>query len=262
MTLVAHAQSGPQMQAGGERVSEWARGNRVLLGVTEARLGFSAQWRFERADNGDIVLQKEENRAGQSQAGTLILIGSGALATRELRLERGRELDSINGPLLMLQLVLRLLERAAPAGPGGVTRDLRVEITEQTSSIKVTGLGADGEFFAPWSLRGTIGPGGNGQVKFELEFSSSNRARGAPGHVSNIAGIWQNARPAVALPDQYSLRGWRVYPIKSVVRPRGAINTIGLGASAPMAFGNLGQVRRSVADWADESARRARHQCN
>src|SRR5687768_15983601 len=36
--------------------SEWAKGNRVLLGVTQERLGFSAQWRFQRSASGDILL--------------------------------------------------------------------------------------------------------------------------------------------------------------------------------------------------------------
>jgi len=245
-----------------EQVSAWARGNRVLLGVTQARLGFSAQWRFARADNGDIVLDKEESRAGQTEAGTLILVGSGALAARDLRLERGRELDSINGPLLMLQLVLRLMERAVPGGPASLKQDTRIELSERVNGIKVTGVGADGEFFAPWTLKGTIGPASNGQIKFEFEFVSANRAKGAPTHETSIAGIWQDAVPGVALPDNQSLRGWRVYQLKTVVKPRGTINTLGLGTSAPMAFGNLGQVRRSVAEWADEGARRSKFLCN
>ena len=60
--------------------SEWARGNRVVLGVTQARIGFSARWRFERAANGDILLEKDESRAGQSIAGSLMVVGNGALA--------------------------------------------------------------------------------------------------------------------------------------------------------------------------------------
>jgi hypothetical protein len=39
------------------------------------------------------------------------------------------------------------------------------------------------------------------------------------------------------------------------------MNTVGLGTSAAMAFANIGEVRRRVADWADQGARRARWQC-
>jgi hypothetical protein len=201
-------------------------------------------------------------RSGDNVAGALILVGAGALAVKELRPEQGRELDSINGPLLMLQLTLRLLERAIPGGPSSLARDTRVELNEQSTGIKVTGLGADGEFFAPWTLKGSVGPAGKGQVKFELDFVSTSRGKGRPPYETSIAGIWQNAVPPVQLPDTYSLRGWRVYQLKPVVKPRGMINTLGLGASAPMAFGNLGDLRRSVAQWTDEGARRARHQCN
>ncbi|MCC6533762.1 MAG: hypothetical protein IT531_14535 [Burkholderiales bacterium] len=242
--------------------SEWARGNRVLLGVTQPRIGLSAQWLFQRAANGDILLEKEESRAGRTEAGSLILVGSGALVARNLVLEPGRELASINGPLLVLQLVLRLLERGVPGGPARLKGDVRIDLSERAAGIKVAGIGAEGEFFAPWTLKGSVGPGASGQVKLELEFVSASGARsGAPAHETSIAGIWQ-AGPAASLPDSTPLRGWRVYQIRPVVKPRGAINIVGLGASAPMAFATLGEVRRQVAEWADAGARRARWQCS
>jgi hypothetical protein len=245
-----------------EKISDWARGNRLLIGVTQPRAGFSAQWRFDRADNGDILLEKDEQRAGQTTVGAVLLVGSGALAVRELRVERGHELDALNGPLLMLQLVLRLLERAVPSGPAGLTSDVQVELADKQDGIRVTGVGAEGEFFAPWRLKGVVGPGGNGQVKFELEFSSSSAAAGRAPYEVSIAGIWQHAKPSLFLAETYSLRGWRVYQLKPVLKPRGMINTLGLGTSPPLAFTNVGDLRRSVAQWGDEQARRARHQCN
>jgi hypothetical protein len=242
--------------------SEWARGNRILLGVTQARIGFSARWRFERAANGDILLEKDESRAGQAIAGALLLVGNGALAVKDGHVERGRELDSIDGPLVMLQLVLRLLERAAPSGPRGLSRDSRIDVAETASAIKVSGVGTEVEFFAPWRVTGTVGPGGPGQAKFELEFRSASRAKGGQPAEISIAGIWQNVSPPVALPDTMALRGWRVYQLKPAVRARGAGNAMGVGVSAPMSFSDLGQLRRSVVAWAAERERRARWQCS
>lgn len=245
-----------------EPASDWARGNSVLLGITQPSLGFSAQWLFERSDSGDIQLQLEEERRGVRTAGTLLLVGSGALAVRDLRLERGRELDTINGPLLMLQAVLKLLERAVPGGPGAVTQDIRIGLSEPNAGIKVSALGAEGEFFAPWSVQGVIGPAGKGRVRFELEFRSSSRGRSSTPYESSIAGIWHNAAPRIALSDGMSLRGWRVHQVRQVVKPRGNFNTVGLGASPPMLFTTLGDLRKRVAEWVDEGARRARYQCN
>ncbi|MPZ47007.1 MAG: hypothetical protein GEV05_27310 [Betaproteobacteria bacterium] len=241
--------------------SEWAKGNRVLLGVTQERLGFSAQWRFQRSGNGDIVLDLEETRAGQARAGALMLVANGVLLARDVPLERGRELDSFNGPLLMLQLVLRLLERAVPAGPASIKREMPIDAAEHDRAVKVSTIGADGEFLAPWRVTGQIGPGADGQVRFELQFVSANRSpRGAP-YETRIVGIWQNASPPVQLPDTMPLRGWRGFRIKTVVTARGAMNAVGLGTSAAMAFANIGEVRRRVADWTDQGARRARWQC-
>jgi hypothetical protein len=241
--------------------SEWAKGNRVLLGVTQERLGFSARWRFQRSGNGDMLLDLEETRAGQARAGALMLVGNGVLLARDVPLERGHELDSFNGPLLMLHMVLRLLERAVPAGPASIQREMRIDAAEREQPVKVAGIGADGEFLAPWRVTGQVGPGTDGQVRFELQFVSANpSARGAP-YETRIAGIWQNASPPLHLPDTMALRGWRGFRIKTVVTARGAMNTVGLGTSAPMAFANIGEVRRRIADWTDQGARRARWQC-
>jgi len=241
--------------------SEWAKGNRVLLGVTQERLGFSAQWRFQRSANGDVLLELEETRAGQARAGALLLVANGMLLARDVPLERGRELDSYTGPLLMLQLVLRLLEHAAPAGPASIKREMPIDAAESERAVKVSALGADGEFLAPWSVKGRIGPGADGQVRFELQFVSASRdPRRAP-YATSIAGIWQSASPPLQLPDAMPLRGWRGFRIKTVVTARGTMNSVGLGTSAAMAFPNLREVRRRVADWTDEGARRARWQC-
>lgn len=241
--------------------SEWSRGNRVLLGVTQPALGFAAQWRFERSTTGDILLERQENRAGRIDAGTFLLI-DGALIVRDARLEPGKEIDAMNGPLLMLQLVLQLLDRSVPGGPGALTKDVRVDVSDNNRSIAVSGIGAEGEFFAPWRLTGTIGPASKGIVKFELDFSSAIRGQSGARYETSIAGIWENTAPPVVFQDTMNLRGWQVYRFKPVVRQRGAINAVGLGTSAPMGFLNLGEVRRRASQWSDEQAKRSRWQCS
>lgn len=243
-TTLAGAQSRPQSLPEGS--SGWAQGNRVLLGVTQERAGFSAQWRFQRSAGSDIVLDLEESRRGQMRAGSLMLVADGALLARDVPLERGRELDAFNGPLLMLQLTLRVLERAAPGGPKSIERDTKIELNERDKPVKVSGIGADGEFFAPWSAKGSIGPAPGGQIRFELEFVSTRRARSSAPYQTSIAGIWHNAPPPVQLPDSMPLRGWRGFQIKPAVKARGAGNTVGLGTSPPMAFTNMGEVRMRV----------------
>lgn len=254
------AQERARIKPGAPPTSEWARGNRVLLGVTQAALGFSAQWRFERSTTGDIFLERQENRAGRVETGTFLLI-DGALIARDTRLEPGKELDAVNGPLLMLQLVLQLLERSVPGGASQLGADIRVDITEPTRALSVSGIGADGEFSAPWRLSGVVGPAGKGIVKFDLEFSST-QARSGLRYETTIAGIWQNTPPPVVFQDSMNLKGWQVYRFKPVVRQRGAVNALGLGTSAPLGFVNLGEVRRRVSQWADEQAKRSRWQCN
>jgi len=252
---------GRSAASGPEDGSNWARGNTVLFGVTQPAVGLSAQWRFQRSAAGDILLELTESRAGQNRTGSLLLLAEGALATRNLVLDRGRELDALHGPLLMLQLVLQLLERAAPGGARSLERERVVSLAEPDRTIKVSAIGADGEFLAPWTLKGTVAPAAGGQVRFELEFVSASRARSTPWYETTIAGIWQSAAPPPSFPDTMPLRGWRVYQIKPVVESHGTVNLGGIGTSAPMAFSHLGEVRRRAHEWAAMNDRRARWQC-
>lgn len=242
-------------------LSDWARGNRVLLGVTQPAVGLSAEWKFERSASGEIRLDRREDRAGRPESGTLLLI-DGALLARDARLPVGKELDAMNGPLLVLQLVLQLLERSVPGGPAQLVKDVKIDIAEPSRAISVSGIGAEGEFGAPWRLTGTIGPGGKGIVKFELDFVSSVRGSSGGRYETAIAGIWQNTPPPVVFEDAMSLGGWQVYRIRPVVRARGAVNTVTLGTSAAMGFPNLAEVRRRAAQWVDEQAKRSRWQCS
>ena len=241
--------------------SAWATGNELVLGVTQPALGFSAQWHFRRSAQGDILLELEESRGDSRRRGTLLLLAEGALLSRGLALERGRELDAMQGPLLVLQLVLRLLERAVPPEPAGSLHERQIDLVESEKSIKVAAIGADGEFHAPWTLKGFVAGASSGQVRFELEFVSAARSRATPWHETSVAGIWQNTAAALTLPDAMALRGWRAYQIRPVTTAHGAVNVVGLGTSAPMAFANLGEVRRRARAWSDQHSRRARWQC-
>lgn len=245
-----------------DAASEWARGERLQLGITQAEIGFSGQWRFERWENGEIRIEKDEMRRGKQSAGTMLVVGSGAIAMRDLRPAAGRELDEANGPLAMLQLSMRLLERVAPGGPRTVARDVSVQVADAKNGIKVTAIGSEGEFFPPWSVRGILGPSGQGRVKYEFEFVSARQAPGAKVYATEMAGIWERSAGTPPLPATFSLAGWRVYQLKQVVKPRGQFNTVGLGTSPPLGFSTLGELRSRVAQWSSDAERRSRLQCN
>jgi len=260
--LDAGAQPHVQVAAVPVVESEWSRGNRLLLGVTQPALGFAAEWRFERSTGGDLFLERRESRGGGLEAGAMLLLaGRGALLARGAALQPGRELDAMNGPLLMRELLMRLLEQGVPGGPGRLAREQRVDVAERSRPLRVTGVGAEGEILAPWRLTGTIGPAGPGKVKFDLEFTSTARSPAGARYETSIVGIWQNTPPPVQFADDMPTRGWQVYRIKPVVVGRGAANAVGWGTSAPMGFTNLGEVRRRVAEWSDDHARRSRWQC-
>src|SRR4051812_3629681 len=69
--------------------------------------GVAAEWQFDRADNGDIRLIKNERRDGAKISGTVLSVCEDqALIFKDIAPAPRRELNELNDPVLHLQLAL------------------------------------------------------------------------------------------------------------------------------------------------------------
>jgi len=152
-----------------DATTRWADPSHVKLGVEFPGEGYHADWELFRCECGDLLVRSELNVPGEVEAGETLLVGGRAVLSRGFAgaAELGSSLDA---PALMMQLALRLLERAEPGGPVEITEAREVEVLEETSPIQLESYSAVGGFRAPWALRGSIEPAGEDRRRFDLRF--------------------------------------------------------------------------------------------
>jgi len=149
--------------------TRWADPSHVKLGVEFPGDGYHADWELFRCDCGDLLVRSELNVPGDVEAGETLLVGGRVVLSRGFAgdPELGASLDA---PALMMQLALRLLERAEPGGPARITEDREIDLVEEISPILLESYSATGGFQAPWSLQGRISPTGEARRRFDLHF--------------------------------------------------------------------------------------------
>jgi len=149
--------------------TRWADPSHVKLGVEFPGDGYHADWELFRCECGDLLVRSELNMPGEVEAGETLLVGGRAVLSRGFASEP--ELgSSLDAPALMMQLALRLLERAEPGGPAKITEARAIEVLEETSPIELESYSAVGGFKAPWALKASIEPVGEARRRFDLHF--------------------------------------------------------------------------------------------
>ena len=141
---VSAPQSSPAM--------EWYRAGHVTLRLADSAGDFNATWQFDRADNGDNRVIREERRGEKLSNGTVMTVCDDlALLMTGVKPERRHEMREIDEPVMHLQLLLRLLAQAAPEGPAAFGREKSAEFSEPSTAIRVRkGMGVRRDFDAPW----------------------------------------------------------------------------------------------------------------
>lgn len=148
---------------------QWKDPAVVRLEVDFPGNGYHANWQLFRCLCGDLLVRSELNVPGETVHGDILLVGHRAALMRGHD-EGAAEQVSLDAPALMLQLTLRLLERAEPAGPSAVTARRKVSVADEINHINLDTGAAAGGFPAPWSVTGEIAPQGEHQRTFDLHF--------------------------------------------------------------------------------------------
>jgi hypothetical protein len=227
----------------------WYRAGHVTLRLTDAAREFSAAWQFDRADNGDNRVMREERRGGASINGTVMSIcDDQALLMKGVTPERLREMRELDEPVLHLQMVLRLLARAAPEGPSAVGNDKLIEIAEPAVPIRVRkGSEARREFNAPWQARGRIRRETGGEIAYDIVLNhAGNNAQEARTEL-NLSGVWRQDSRAHSFDNSFDIADWQVYrvnPVPVVVGGNAQIES--MATTKPLRYATLGHLRRHI----------------
>lgn len=225
----------------------WYRGNLITLDASEPRAGFKARWTFERTSGNDIRLVLDEQRKVGPQSGTILIIGQKALLTRDLVLARqGGLMPAVDGPTLLLNLTLRLLERGVPDGPQSLRRERTVTVKDDKQPLSVDTPSASGTFLPPWQLTGKVRRNGE-VVEFDLLLVSRSRTDPNGTNNTTLRGTWRHeAKKPPELPDGLSLQGWSLHAIGSAAKDVNRQQGIVYDAIPRQGFATLGELRKAI----------------
>jgi len=227
--------------------ADWYRGNQITLDASEPTAGFKSRWTFERTSGNDIRLVLDEQRKTGPQSGTVLIIGQKALLTRDMVLARsGALMPAVDGPTLLLNLTLRLLERGVPGGPQSIRRERVVNVKDERQALTVDTPSASGIFLPPWQLTGKVVRKGDA-VEFDLLLVSRSRVDAAATNNTVLRGRWRSdERKPLVLADDLALQDWSLHAIVGVPRDVKGKQVVVYEAIAREGFATLGQLRKAI----------------
>jgi hypothetical protein len=189
--------------------TRWADPSFVELYIEFPGDGYHASWQLFRCDCGDLLVRSNLNVPGEGVSGEAILVQEKAVLSRGFGKYREEGPSSLDVAGLMMQLALRLLERAVPAGPAAVQAATDVHLEDTVNHITLDTGGAVGGFQAPWSIEGAVAPLESSKRRFNLDFQFTTLETGeAATAVMRLRGDAEFARTAFPVPADSPLEGW------------------------------------------------------
>lgn len=185
--------------------NEWNSPTRASIHAKDQ--GAAVTFLYELGANDDLRITMDTVEKGKKQIGQLMVINGRCpwMLAKNVPLEKGYEIDALDGAVLNLKLVFQLLRAAAPGGPDTVKEKATFDVKEDTRSIEVSTASASGGLEAPWTLHAVIEPIAPGQWSFDL-FAK---------HDENIHmnGTWEREATPLTFGDDMPLDGWQILQI-------------------------------------------------
>ncbi len=190
--------------------TSWSQPFFTRLDISFAGGTFHARWDISRCTCGDLHIRAEETLPQEIRRGEQLLLNGTALLVRGYESHEGALSSVLDSPILMMQLLFVLLQKAEPSGPPAVNATLRAEILESFLPIELDSGAAFGLFPAPWSLSGTIAPGSDGRFRYELQFDFALMVAGqAAGREQiRLTGFLDYIEKPFPVADSGLLDGW------------------------------------------------------
>lgn len=199
----------PAMAAALGAEVQWKDPSSVQLEVDFPGDGYHASWQLFRCACGDLLIRSELVAPGEVTQGDILLVANRAVLLRGYGPNAEQEV-SFDAPALMMQLALRLLERAEPAGPSAISERRQVDVEDKINYINLDSGAAAGSFPAPWSVAGSIWPQADSQRRFDLVFTFSTPGAEEQHGQMRLAGVAEYAAGEFPLAVDMSLQDWKL----------------------------------------------------
>jgi hypothetical protein len=252
VTLLAFAGPGLARDKCGEcgSIEDWATFTSISLTLSHSGQPPIATWkgRFDHKAN-DIVIDADVTADPGRMKGSIAMVGGRVMLTKGMKLERAYEIDALDGPVLSMQLVLRLLDRVFPKGPSSIPQERRID-RKDPIAIKYATPSASGRIPAPWHLSGKVAKTTLGAVTYDLVLEYPGEGRGGKTgsekmHMVGELGVL--AEPVFR--DDSSVEGWTPYGVGPQEEKSGDSTILDYGAKRhEVVFRTVGDVRGYIAD--------------
>lgn len=227
-----------------EIIAAWFNMNAAVVEISSGGDDDYEKYEYELTPSSDARIKILYKDKGSLVSSTLMLI-SGQLLTAGAPLAPGYEIDSLDKPVLTLQLVNKLLAYATKITPEKIKEKIKIDVSESSESIRVDTTSASGDYHAPWSLQGFVIPLAGLSIAFELSFSFSGES--GQKITLDYHGQWQRKDPPPEFPDSISLVGWKLYTIGLITRKQEDNTVVDYGATPKeQTFTTLRDFRQTV----------------
>lgn len=224
--------------------SPWYAANFVNLAVSQPNTTNITRFTLTVPDPFNLVLDLDNVCEGKPQKGTIKLVEGRAMLTRGLSLERGYEIDALDGPMLTYQILVSLLTQAIPNGPDTFAGAKSINITEKKKGIRIATMSASGYFPPPWALTGSVSRRDKETIGFALRFTYTQNKATA---VLLFDGAWKKLQQAPQIDSSMSLSGWQLHLLGPVeIKQEGSTILDYAAQSKPTPLGTLGELRKSI----------------
>lgn len=229
--------------------ASWSSGNHFMIRGKSAGKEKRVEWRYEFAKNRDLKLGVRIASLGGAETGAVFLIDNRTMLTKGLTLTPGHEIDTLGVPILTLQLVADLLDRAFPAGPSAVYGRQPIDEADNTTPVRIAAQGATGFIPAPWRLTGAVERLSASRISFDLTLAFKPLLDDAELQLIQFAGIWEKQPAPPMLSDATKIDGWAIHRIIQIGdSDTGSAMDDFRATRVPNSFPTLGALRRHIAE--------------
>jgi hypothetical protein len=190
--------------------SPWNGANVAKVLITQPDNKDYEDLSLEVHDQRNLAIHVKSATGGKLQQGTVMLVNGRLMLTKDLPMEKGFEVDALDGPVLMYKLAFSLIHEAFPAGPAKLSGNKSVDLKEPKRSIGIATNSASGTFGAPWTLRGVLNRKDVETVAFNFEFIFFS---GGANHEMRLNGVWRKTTDSPVFNKDMSLKGWSIYTL-------------------------------------------------
>jgi hypothetical protein len=214
--------------------------------ITAGESGYAAYQGSFDEESHDIQVDIETSESGSIKKGKILMIGGRIMAMQGSIAKPGYEIDALDGAILQLQLVMKLLGRALPNGPGTIAVSRKVDHEDAKAGVQIATPSAEGMIEAPWRVVGELKRASDDVVEYDLTLTFPSKQNQETGTISLSGKLFRTNNANID--DQLSLASWNVFGVGPQSRKQDGATIIDYNAAPETTrYKTVADVRKKLA---------------